>query len=210
MQNYSEYDEYWDRRGAVPRFLYRWEIGARRIEDGATVLDVGCGSGNFLQHLHTVKPNTASRGVDISTSAVELTRAAGFEAQVHDVSTDDIDGVFDYVTCFDVIEHIADAEAVLHRLMAATRRELIISVPNVGFIVNRARLLLFGRSPLTNCVFHIKEHLRFWGVRDFREWVAAQGYQVVYYEAQYGPWRLWRWWPSMFGKGIVYVVARPE
>jgi hypothetical protein len=68
------------------------------------------------------------------------------------------------------------------------------------------RLGLFGRFPTTNCVYHIKEHVRHWTLTDFREWTARLGLQVTHVEAQYGAPLLRRWWPGMFAKGLVYRV----
>lgn len=206
LADFRDYDEYWERRAPVTVLHRRWEVAAARIADGSSVLDVGCGTGKFLEHVRRERPHCSVRGVDVSAVAVAATREAGIDARVLDVEREDLDGVADYVTCLEVIEHIAHAEAVLRRLVDASRREVIVSIPNVGFIGCRIRLALFGRFPTTLCVFHAREHLRFWTVKDFREWTEACGYELVASYPQHGIWGLWRIAPSLFASGMVYVV----
>jgi methionine biosynthesis protein MetW len=207
LSDFSDYDDYWQKRGGTERIYRRWTIAVEHIPDGATLLDVGCGNGEFLQYLKSVRPTVIARGIDISASAVERARALGFEADVVNIGESEIDGTYDYVTCFELLEHIAEAETALLRLSRAFTHQLIVSVPNIGSIGCRVRLGVFGRFPITNCVMHIKEHVRHWTPTDFREWVAHHGLCVARSEGQYGvkgtPWRSW---PSLFATGMVYVL----
>src|SRR5690349_1072114 len=171
MQDFADYDGYWKQRDRETQVLRRWVLAGQWLPDRGTLLDVGCGGGDFLKYLRTVRPNIQARGVDVSAEAVARTRAAGFEADVLDPATQDLPGgPYDFVTCFEVIEHIADAEAVLRRMKAAFTRQLIISVPNIGHFSCRLRLAVFGRFPLTRVMLHVKEHVRHWTPKDFRDW----------------------------------------
>jgi methionine biosynthesis protein MetW len=201
-----DYDEYWLRRGTLTVVHDRWRIAAELIPDGASVLDVGCGSGQFIALLKTRRPRCTVVGVDVSPNAIEIARAQGANASVLNIESANAVGSFDFVTCLEVLEHIAHAEVALGRIMQATRRQAVVSVPNVGFIGCRLRLGLFGRFPTTSCVFHIREHVRFWTVADFREWVEHYGYRVVGEHPQHGVWFLWRRFPSLFASAMVYVV----
>jgi len=159
-----------------------------------------------LRHLRNARPNADSRGIDFSNEAVAMTRAGGDPADVVDVAQDDIEGSYDFVTCFEVIEHIANAEDALRRIMGATKVRAIVSIPNVGYIMCRLRLALFGRFPITNCVLHVNEHVRFWTPIDFHEWVVRQGYRVVEQRGHMGLKPLWRRFPTLWASGIVYVI----
>jgi hypothetical protein len=82
-----------------------------------------------------------------------------------------------------------------------------VSVPNLGFIESRLRLLS-GRGPNTNLVHHVREHLRHWTVRDFREWADHLGLQIVAERptrpvAAFG---LGNRAPSLFSAGMLYVM----
>ena len=65
----------------------------------------------------------------------------------------------------------------------------------------------WGRFPVTMIVLHMKEHIRFWTVSDFMEWVRAFGGEVVDIHGQYGHHGLlWKRWPELFAWGLVYVI----
>jgi methionine biosynthesis protein MetW len=207
MTEFADYDEYWNKRPLIDEPLYRWVIAAPLIDDGASLLDVGCGTGGFLQQVRKARPNVHCKGIDFSERAIEIVRSLGFDAEKGDVAIDPIVGQFDFVSCFEVLEHIPDAEAALGRLKAAFRKKLLLSVPNVGYWLCRVRLMFVGRSPLTNCQLHVKEHVRFWTVKEFREWIAAHGMKVVRIYGQSGtPWTPWKKWPSLFANATVYII----
>jgi methionine biosynthesis protein MetW len=212
MQEFSDYDAYWARRGREEQVLRRWVLAASWLPETGTLLDVGCGGGNFLKYLRTVRPGIHARGVDLSAEAVARTRAEGFDAEVLDPARQDLPGgPYDFITCFEVIEHIADAEAVLRRMKAAFRKQLIISVPNVGHFSCRLRLAVFGRFPLTRVVLHVKEHVRHWTPKDFRDWAGHEGLRVVKAVGDWGtPLTPWRLMPSLFCAGMIYVLELPE
>ena len=210
-KEFSNYDAYWQTRGNVGIEFYRWVVACERLTANSSLLDVGCGTGEFLNYVGRKNPTVQRYGIDLSPKAVDLTRAIGASATVLNISEQEIGEIYDYVTCFEVLEHIPDAEAALRRLKRAFRKQLIISIPNIGFFACRIRLALLGRFPLTNCQLHIKEHVRHWTVKDFREWVKLEGLRIVQVEGQYGlPYSPWKSWPSMFASGLVYVLEHTE
>jgi methionine biosynthesis protein MetW len=208
------YDAYWRKRlelepEIVTTAPARAKIVAEFIEPGWSVLDLGCGDGSFLTCLADRVPRLSVRGADVSEQALAAAKEKGVETFVFDLAEPSarIPGTYDAVTVLEVIEHVPDAESALLRAAAAANRILIVSVPNLGFIENRLRLLL-GRGPLTNVVHHIREHLRHWTVHDFREWTAALGLRIVA-ERPTRPVKLLglgRRWPSLFAAGMLYVI----
>jgi hypothetical protein len=149
----------------------------------------------------------AARGTDISPKAVERARHAGLDAFQADLTREPLEGQYDYVTCFETIEHIADAEAVAVALRDATRNRLIMSLPNFGYLHHRIRHGVFGRFPNTSLKFHVKEHIRHWGVQDFTEWTAALGLRVISVQGQYGGrYMPWRRHPGLFSSQLVYLL----
>ena len=212
MNDFENYDGYWRQRGQENQVLRRWVLAASWLPETGTLVDVGCGGGDFLKYLKTVRPGIVARGVDLSAEAVSRTRAAGFDAQVLDPSTHDLPGgPYDFITCFEVLEHIADAEAALRRLKAAFRSQLIVSVPNIGHFSCRLRLAVFGRFPLTRVVLHVKEHVRHWTPRDFHDRAAHGGLVMVKTVGDWGtPLTPWRVMPSLFCAGMIYVLEHPR
>lgn len=201
------YDQYWRIRGDAKKIRRRWEIAATIIEPGSSLLEVGCGSDEFLSYLKSRKADVAIRAIDTSELAAERTRTRGFSASCIDLTKQPLAADFDYITCFEVLEHVQDAEILFGELIRHVRKKLVVSMPNIGCLRCRARLALFGRFPPSVVIFHMKEHIRFWTIRDFKEWVRMLGGEVVALHGQYGSTYLpWKRWPGLFAWGLVYVI----
>jgi methionine biosynthesis protein MetW len=208
------YDAYWETRLAAEPDITttapaRAAIVSEFVEPGWSLLDLGCGDGSFLVRLLKLVPGVDVQGADVSESALEVARGRGLNVSRIDLSdpTFEIAGRYDVVTALEVIEHLADAESVTLKAAAAANRYLIVSVPNLGFIENRLRLLA-GRGPLTNVVHHVREHLRQWTVTDFREWAEMLGLRIVA-ERPTRPVHalgLGRRSPALFSAGMLYVL----
>jgi SAM-dependent methyltransferase len=111
---------------------YRWAAGLVR---GCRVLDAGCGVGYGSVMLLEGGAREVI-GVDIAEAVVEAASATGRPGLLFEQG--DIgrlrhpDGSFDVVVCFEVIEHVADAQAVLAELARVLAPDglLAISSPN--------------------------------------------------------------------------------
>jgi methionine biosynthesis protein MetW len=214
LEGESFYDAYWDRRldlepDVVTTAPARAAIVSEFVQPGWSLLDLGCGDGSFLHCLQQRVPDIAVRGADVSETALARAQARGIATVQVDLADPDADvpGTADVVTALEVIEHLPDAERAVLKAAAAADRYLIVSVPNLGFVESRVRLLM-GRGPLTNVVHHVREHLRQWTVRDFREWAAHLGLRIVA-ERPTRPVEflgLGTRAPALFSSGMLYVI----
>jgi SAM-dependent methyltransferase len=86
------------------------------IPPGASVLEIGCGTGDLLQ---AVQPRRGC-GIDISPRMVEIARGKypGLEFAVGDVEALDIQERFDYVILSDVVGHLDDVWLAFRNLRA--------------------------------------------------------------------------------------------
>ncbi len=199
-----DYDAYWIKRGAhiiEPRF----KIFAEIIEEGATVLDIGCGDGTLLKYL-TEKKNIKGVGIDISNNAIEMARSKGIGAQVCDVSSPDfsVEDDYDYIVLSEVLEHLPNPEEVLDKVRHKFNKSLIVTIPNIGYYRHRIRLL-FGRFPI-QWVQHPTEHLRFWTVKDFIFWAENLGFQIINIRSSNGLAIFHEHMPNLFGHQIVFEM----
>ena len=210
LTEFQDYDNYWEKRGKVAIIYRRWEIAADTFEPHSTVLDIGCGNGEFLLYLREKRPDLILKGCDTSAVGVKRAKENGLDVFVHDLSAGPPPGACDYLTCFEVLEHIPDAERVFHNLKPLFRKNMLVSIPNIGCLRCRVRLALFGRFPLTVCIMHVKEHLRHWTPRDFRYWMDQEHMTIERMEGQYGLRGFYRWFPSLFAHGLVYVLKRND
>jgi SAM-dependent methyltransferase len=133
------------------------------------VLDVGCGQGAVGR---VVRAEGASevRGVEIFPEA----------AAVAAESYDQLGGEFDTILCYDVLEHLVDAEAVLKllRARAADGGRIHVSVPNarhLGLVYDLVRRGTFGYTEFGH---RDATHLRWFTRRDIEAAVRDAGWTI--------------------------------
>lgn len=134
------------------------------VPTGASVLDVGCASGDLARAL--VERGYRVSGVDVDAEAVERARDVLVEAVVADLETDSLTGLlegpYDVVILADVLEHLTEP----HRHLAAARELLapggvvLASIPNVAHGALRLALLQ-GRWHYTAEGLLDTTHMRF-------------------------------------------------
>jgi methionine biosynthesis protein MetW len=210
LKEFADYDDYWEQRGRQePKHRFVWV--AEHLPDKGTVLDVGCGDGAFLEYLRERKAGLRLIGIDGSETAIAKLRSKGLEGEVvSDLNSPDLSAFHDAdaIVAMELIEHLPEPERLMAEFLKTRAEIFYITIPNLGFIVNRLRLALGGKMPVTAIVYHTKEHLRHWTVRDFRHWSAHCGFRVIAYTGQNGFAGLWRIWPSLFARQMIYVLER--
>ena len=98
---------------------------------GRSLLDVGCGSGEFLIQARTL--GFEATGIDVDPSAINAVRALGFDALCGAANTSALRGVrFDVITLNQVIEHVEDPRSTLASLrdLLSDSGTLFIATPN--------------------------------------------------------------------------------
>ena len=138
---------------------YHRYLWARHLATGARVLDVGSGEGFGAALLSDAAASVT--GIDIAADAVEHARA-NYEAPNLDFrvgSAADLsafaDGAFDLVVAFEVIEHVAEQDAVIagiSRVLAPGGR-LVISTPDRDAYAERGEPNPFHERELTAAEF---------------------------------------------------------
>jgi SAM-dependent methyltransferase len=125
----------------------RWGFRWRYVLDGivseigsaATVLDVGAGNGSFLR-VAREEYGLDAVGIEVSAeSAVFARDVVGVDIQVIDLA--EVDGCFDVVTAFSLIEHVEDPAEFVRQLAdrVAPGGLLVIATPNPNCIQRRIR-----------------------------------------------------------------------
>jgi 2-polyprenyl-6-hydroxyphenyl methylase/3-demethylubiquinone-9 3-methyltransferase len=101
---------------------------------GRTALDVGCGAGLLAEPL--VRLGAQVTGLDASAELIEAAKshadAAGLSIDYRFGELEALEGLFNLVTCMEVIEHVADPAAFVKALAKrlAPQGLLILSTPN--------------------------------------------------------------------------------
>ena len=121
------------------------------------ILDIGSGYGFFVNGLHE-RQFTNVTGIEISKERREISQANG-PVKILDCDINDPDsdiGMFDIITLFHVLEHVADPIGFLKNISKIMKRNgtLICEVPNV-------REMLLDHSEEYNDFYWIRAHLNY-------------------------------------------------
>jgi SAM-dependent methyltransferase len=113
---------------------------ARQLPDGARVLDIGCGNGNFLQFLSTIG-NYELQGIERNKAAAARALAKkGINIKSTPLTPGDYpDNYFDAITLFHVFEHLPNPSEILLVISRILKPGgiLFISFPNIASLQAR-------------------------------------------------------------------------
>lgn len=139
------------------------------------VHEIGCGEGHIIGML--ARNGYRVRGCDIEPAALAVAQSEaerhGLDIPLAKKSIYELDPVTDsadVILCCEVLEHLTDPAAALDRLLAVTRKNLIVSVPRepIWHLLNMARgkyLHALGNTP---------GHYQHWTRRMFVDFVGAR------------------------------------
>jgi len=152
----DEYDR-WKEKSA---YYYRLLAGIyrERVPEGASVLEIGCGTGTLLASL---RPRRGV-GVDVSPRMVGIAAAKfpSLSFRVADAEAFDPGETFDFVIVPDVVEHLSDPRAMFRSAWKACH-------PGTRVIVTSV-------NPLWAPVLHLAERLGLKMPEGEHRWLAAE------------------------------------
>ena len=144
---------------------------------GASVLDAGCGRGDFLRFVRSTRPDLALTGIDLSLNQ----DVSGIRFLHGDFLETPIDRQFDAVVSLQVIEHVTDIRAFVERLRALTKTTGTITVSTVN-----ESSLLYGLArtgnrigvPLAFNRLYSRQHLHHFTTRSLRTLLERGGLRI--------------------------------
>lgn len=154
----------------------------RRLTPRSSVLEIGCHTGYFTRALAAAGHDVL--GVEHDPEAAAEATAGGSQVMVGDVEDPallgGLDRRFDVILLMDVLEHLRDPVATLHRLRPCLNGggRVLITGPNVAFFAVRVGLLL-GRWEYQDTGILDRTHLRFYTKSAWQDMVQQSGYHVV-------------------------------
>jgi SAM-dependent methyltransferase len=137
------------------------------------ILDVGCGSGAFLDLVKGA--GFEACGIELNQSAAEKARAKGhfvFENLLHELDPVKTGGGFDLITFFQVLEHVSDPVAIMKEAKTLLNPNGFISaaVPSADGIY---RLVPYDPHQWP------PHHISRWRIADFTRLAEAAGMKLI-------------------------------
>jgi ubiquinone/menaquinone biosynthesis C-methylase UbiE len=173
---YYEADSFWS-NGAItdPQNLKRFQSTVSLIpSDTASILDVGCGNGEFLRVVKGLFPSMHLRGIDRSQTALKYVDAEALQGSVDSIPLPD--EVVDCVTCLQVIEHLpCDVYPIaLKELARCARKHIIIGVPYAEDLRTE-----IAQCPQCKCIFNLDLHVRSFDMETVKRLLDEYGFQLT-------------------------------
>ena len=167
-----------------------------------SVFDYGCGSGNFLRLLKDKYPDSQSVGYEYAAKVADLANSHGlkvftgkFPESVMNLK-EGTNGLFDAITCFQVLEHVADPLSLLKQLSGMLKKGgfLAIGVPDEA-----GPIRTFSKE--LTCV--PPHHVSRWTKKTFETSFPFESLSVVRMANEPLPNYLWPFYlPVMWGQSI--------
>jgi len=150
------------------------------VPAGASVLDLGAGPGGIAGEL--AKKGCQTAVVDQHPPATDAELPAGVRVFVQDLDDElRFDArAYRYLLLLDIVEHLREPERFLDRLRAQfdhEPRHLVVTTPNIGFVVQRL-MLLFGQFNYGRQGILDRTHTRLFTFRSATRLLKDAGFRI--------------------------------
>jgi SAM-dependent methyltransferase len=215
----------------------RMEIAPLLPSNIDTILEIGCGAGETMSWLRSLRPVGYAAAVELSAEAGATARSVFDDVEISDIASArmafDTDR-FDLILALDVLEHLTDPDRALQALRDRLKPTgvIIVSLPNVAHYAVSMPLLFRGRWDYADEGLLDRTHLRFFTKRTALRMVEDNGLVVARvgynhrYPSIFHPFGLrgqkWRWYshrlmqrilvwpPHLFNYQFLIVAQLPR
>ncbi len=183
------------------------------VDDGSRVLDIGCGDGELLARL-IAERRVDGMGIELTQGNIISCVRRGIsvvQANVDEGLSAIPDRSFDWVILSMTLQVLEHPEVVVDEMLRIGKR-CIVSFPNFGFWKVRAKLLLYGRAPITRNLpyaWYNSPNRHVLSIEDFRQFCASRNICVekeIPLSRRGMGWSAWLW-PNMFADEAVFVIS---
>lgn len=160
------------------------ELICEWIKPDTRILDLGCGDGALLSHLHKTR-NVTGYGLEIDHTNIVKCIVKGVQV----IQTNLDEGIteffdensFDYVVMTQTLQAIQHPEKLLTQMMRIGK-EGIVTFPNMAFWKNRIQLALGGHMPITRTLpdnWHNTPNIHLCSLQDFEALCESNSIKII-------------------------------
>ena len=161
---------------SAPHQAYCWQddVLEQEIPQGASVLDLGCGTGELLARL-IERRGVRGQGVELSSGAVAECVARGvpvIQSDLDEGLKGFPDGSFDFVVLEETLQTLRRPLGILQEMLRVGKRGAV-SFPNFAFWKVWVDFAVGGRMPVTGSLpyqWHDSPNIHLFTYRDFADW----------------------------------------
>ena len=158
------------------KFIREW------VNEGSTVLDLGCGNGELLSRLIEEK-NVSAQGIELSDEAIHKCVARGLSVFQEDIDSGLAaygDKSFDYVILNQTFQQVKKPDFVLREALRVGKK-VIVGFPNFCYITDRFQIFFRGKVPVTPSLpyeWYDTPNLHFLSIADFRIYCKKRCFRI--------------------------------
>lgn len=168
-----------------------------RVQQGTSVLDIGCGPGYMAETLSAKEIDLVSLDRHIHPKTSEFSRKT-IEANADEFDFTTLNETVDTILLLDIIEHLREPETFLNHMrdaFAESNPRIIITTANIGFFIVRFSLL-FGQFNYSKRGILDLDHTRLFTFGSLKRVLRNSGYEIIEVQGIPAP------YPLAFGENI--------
>jgi len=181
------------------------------IENGAKILDLGCGDGD-LMFLLAKEKGVKAQGIELDESAIYKCVEKGLSVFHSDIDSGLIeypDKSFDYVILNQSMQQVKKADFVIKEALRVGSK-VIVGFPNFAYFKARLRMFFVGKVPVTRSLpyhWYDTPNLHFLTISDFRDYCKAIGAEIIsdHYLSHNSVVKIW---PNFFALNAIFVIKK--
>lgn len=154
-----------------------YETIGELIPEGASVLDLGCGTGGLLARLRQ-RGHRQLMGIELDEPSILACVRKGLDVVQSDLNqglSALADEQFDFVVLSQTLQTVLDVRRVIREMLRVGRRG-IVTFPNLGYHKLRRQLAEQGRAPqMQGFQWYDTPNMRFFSISDFEAFCGRQG-----------------------------------